>query len=237
LTVDNQRHLSCFLEETMKNNSFLLSFDSHEALPDRIYSTLEEAILEGKIKPGDRLIEDELSKGFGVSRGPIREALRLLEKDGLVKRVPRKGAIVEWISKDDISEMFQVRSVLEGLAAKIFCGRVTDEELSKLEEIYRQMEAEVEKKNTLKYRRLNREFHSMIIRGSRNRKILEIAEKYEKQIRWFQKMALSSVGRPEISLREHKAILAAFLRRQPEDAEREVRKHLEHASTMFEGMT
>jgi DNA-binding GntR family transcriptional regulator len=221
----------------MKNNSFLLSFDNHEALPDKVYSSLEEAILEGKIKPGDRLIEDELSKGYGVSRGPIREALRLLEKDGLVKRVPRKGAVVEWISKDDISEMFEVRSVLEGLAARIFCSRATEEELSRLEKIYKEMEVEVEKKNTLKYRKLNREFHNLFIRGSRNKKIVEIADKFEKQIRWFQKMALSSTGRPEISLREHKIILDVLLRRQPEDAEREVRKHLEHASTMFEGIT
>jgi DNA-binding GntR family transcriptional regulator len=99
------------------------------------------------------------------------------------------------------------------------------------------MEAEVEKKNTLKYRKLNREFHNLFIRGSRNKKIVEIADKFEKQIRWFQKMALSSTGRPEISLREHKIILDVLLRRQPEDAEREVRKHLEHASTMFEGIT
>ena len=127
----------------MKDGLFLSSLDNHDALPDRIYLSLEEAILEGKVKPGDRLIEDELSKGFGVSRGPIREALRLLEKDGLVKRVPRKGAIVEWISKDDISEMFEVRSVLEGLAAKIFCGRATDAELSGLEGIYKQMKRPV----------------------------------------------------------------------------------------------
>ena len=220
----------------MKDNLFLTSFDNHEALPDKIYLSLEEAILEGKVKPGDRLIEDELSKGFGVSRGPIREALRLLEKDGLVKRVPRKGAIVEWISKDDISEMFEVRSVLEGLAARIFCGRATDEELSGLEGIYEQMGVEIERKNTLKYRKLNREFHTLIIRGSRNRKLQEISEKFEKQIRWFQKMALSSVGRPEISLKEHKSILDAFMRRQPEEAEREARKHIEHASIMFEGI-
>ena len=217
----------------MRNHLFLSSFDNLEALPDKVYWSLEEAILEGKIKPGDRLIENELSKGFGVSRGPIREALRLLEKDGLIRRVPRRGAIVEWISKEDISEIYEIVAILEGLAARNFCKGATGDELAKLRQIYQEMETQVKKNNVLKYQKLNREFHEMIVLGNNNKKVKAIYNNFQKQIRLVRKMNLSFVGRPEISLKEHKNILNAVLRKQPGKAEQEARQHIERAASMF----
>ncbi len=217
----------------MRNHLFLSSFDNLEALPDKVYCSLEEAILEGKIKPGDRLIENELSKGFGVSRGPIREALRLLEKDGLIRRVPRRGAIVDWISKEDISEIYEIVAILEGLAARNFCKGATGDELAKLRQIYQEMETQVKKNNVLKYQKLNREFHEMIVLGNNNKKVKAIYNNFQKQIRLVRKMNLSFVGRPEISLKEHKNILNALLRKQPGKAEQEARQHIERAASMF----
>ncbi|MDI7260380.1 MAG: GntR family transcriptional regulator [Thermodesulfobacteriota bacterium] len=202
-------------------------------MPDKVYCSLEKAILEGKIRPGDRLIEDELSKGFGVSRGPIREALRLLEKDGLIRRVPRKGAIVQWISKEDISEIYEIVAILEGLAARNFCKGATGDELAKLRQIYQEMETQVKKNNVLKYQKLNREFHEMIVLGSNNKKVKAIYNNFQKQIRLVRKMNLSFVSRPKISLKEHKNILNAILRKQPGKAEQEARQHIERAASMF----
>ncbi|OGP62152.1 MAG: hypothetical protein A2170_10685 [Deltaproteobacteria bacterium RBG_13_53_10] len=109
--------------------SNLPSLNGAETLPQKIYASLEEAILQGKVKPGDRLIEDDLSSRFGISRGPIREAFRLMERDGLIQVVPRKGAIVKSISLEDISEIYEIVSALEGLAAKLFCERAPQKEL------------------------------------------------------------------------------------------------------------
>jgi DNA-binding GntR family transcriptional regulator len=211
----------------MKNSFSLPSLNRLEVLPDKIYSSLEGAILQGRIKPGDRLIEDELSRSFGVSRGPIREAFRLLEKDGLIRRVPRKGAIV------DISEIYEVIGILEGLAARLFCKKATAEELARLKQIYEEMEIQVKRDHFVKYRRLNREFHGVIINGCHNKKIRGIYENFQKQIRWFQKITLSYIGRPEISLEEHKNMLKAFLKRDAEKAEVVAREHIERATAIY----
>jgi DNA-binding GntR family transcriptional regulator len=217
----------------MKNSFSLPSLNRLEVLPDKIYSSLEGAILQGRIKPGDRLIEDELSRSFGVSRGPIREAFRLLEKDGLIRRVPRKGAIVESISKEDISAIYEVVGILEGLAARLFCKKATADELARLKQIYEAMEIQVKKDHYVKYQRLNREFHGVIINGCHNKKIRGIYENFQKQIRWFQKITLSHIGRPEISLVEHKDMLKAFLKRDAEKAEVVAREHIERATAIY----
>jgi DNA-binding GntR family transcriptional regulator len=217
----------------MKNSFPLPSLNHLEVLPDKIYSSLEGAILQGRIKPGDRLIEDELSRSLGVSRGPIREAFRLLEKDGLIRRVPRKGAIVESISKEDISEIYEVIGILEGLAAKLFCKKATDDELARLKQIYEEMERQVKKDHFVKCQRLNSEFHGVIINGCHNKKIKEIYENFQKQIHWFQKITLSYMGRPEISLEEHKNMLKALLKRDAERAEVVAREHIERATATY----
>jgi DNA-binding GntR family transcriptional regulator len=217
----------------MKNSFSIPSLNHLEVLPDKIYSSLEGAILQGRIKPGDRLIEDELSRSLGVSRGPIREAFRLLEKDRLIRRVPRKGAVVESISKEDISDIYEIIGIFEGLAAKLFCKQGTEDELARLKQIYEEMEIRVKKDHFVKYQRLNREFHGVIINGCRNKKIKELYENFQKQIRWFQKVTLSYMGRAEISLEEHKNMLKAFLKRDPGKAEVLAREHIERATAIY----
>lgn len=217
----------------MESSFVLPPFDDIETLPRKVYYSLQKAILNGNIKPGGRLIEDELSKMLKVSRAPIREAFRLLEKDGFIKIVPRKGAIVQSISKEDISDIYEIRTVLEGLAAKLFCERSTDEDLNKLQMIYKNMETALKNNRIQKYRKLNREFHEIFINGSNNKKVKEIYENFRKQIDWFQRVTLSSVRRPVISLKEHKKILEAFLRNDPRRAEREARQHVEHAARIY----
>jgi len=85
------------------------------------------------------LIESELSNRFGISRGPIREAFRLMEKDGLIKMIPRRGTIVRSISQEDLSEVYEIISVLEGLAGRLFCERGTKEDLARLKKLYKEM--------------------------------------------------------------------------------------------------
>jgi DNA-binding GntR family transcriptional regulator len=213
--------------------SSLPSLNGAETLPEKIRSSLEGAILQGKIKPGDRLIENELSHRLGISRGPIREAFRSMEKEGLIKMVPRKGAVVRSLSPEDLSETYEIISVLEGLAGRLFCERGTKGDLARLKKLYQEMEAQVKNNNLSKYEELNRRFHDVFISGSRNKRIKQICSTIQKQILWFQKVTLSSMGRPEISLKEHKRILDAFSKRDSGRAEHEVREHLDGAAKAY----
>ena len=213
--------------------SSLPSLNNVETLPEKICASLEEAILQGKVRPGDRLIENELSNSFGISRGPLREAFRLMEKEGLIKMIPRKGAVVHPLSREDLSEVYEVISVLEGLAGRLFCERGTKEDLARLKKIYNGMEAQVKGNNLSKYEKLNREFHDIFISGSGNKRIKQICNTFQKQIRWFQKITLSFAGRQEISLKEHRRMLDAFSKRDSERAEREVREHMNRAARTY----
>jgi len=212
------------------------SLEQPDSLLVRVKSSIEEAILQGKIRPGERLIEDELAKIFKVSRGPIREAFCHLEKDGFIKIFPRKGAVVENISNEDIVDIYQVRSVLEGLAAKLFCMRAEDKDLERLERILKSMETDLGSGDISGYRRSNMEFHEVFIEGSNNSRIAEIFKTIQKQIKWFQNLTLSYVGRPEISLKEHRNILNAFIDRDSQRAEQEARLHIEHALELYQEM-
>jgi DNA-binding GntR family transcriptional regulator len=204
---------------------------SGDTLTSKVYASLEEAIVHGKIKPGDRLIEDELSSAFGVSRAPIREAFRLMERDGLVRVIPRRGALVNDMSKQDIRESYELLSVVEGLAARQFCENAGKQEIANLQKMCKAMEAHVSNGNSAEYQRLNKEFHALIVQGSRSKKLQEIHNHIRKQLEWFQNVTLSSKGQPEISFKEHKQIVNAFVRRDPDRAEEEVRKHILRPST------
>lgn len=219
----------------MRKNLSLPSLTDVGTLPSRVYLILEEAILLGKIKQGDRLIEEDLASKLGISRAPIREALRMMQKEGLIVISPRKGAFVNSISPEDIAEIYEVSSALEGLAVKLFCFRYTDEELASLQQLYAGMEEQVRKMDMVQYRKLNRQFHAALIQGSRNKRIKEICGVLQKQISWFQNMNLSMQSRMEISLQEHKHIIDAFLAKDPEAAGNAAGEHIALAAKAFLG--
>ncbi len=204
-------------------------------LPSRVYLVLEEAILQGRIKQGERLIEEELAAVLGVSRAPIREALRMMQKDGLVVVNPRKGAIVNSISREDMTEIYRVSGVLEGLAVELFCALATKKELADLQALYTDMEQQVRKKDIVRYRKLNRQFHEALIHGSRNKKIKEICGSLQKQISWFQNMNLAVSSRMATSLKEHKKIIDAFLKKSPAAARDAAVEHITRAAEAFLG--
>jgi DNA-binding GntR family transcriptional regulator len=217
----------------MEKNLSLPSLTDVGTLPNRVYLLLEEAILQGKIKQGDRLIEEELSKLLGVSRVPIREALRMMEKDGLIVIIPRKGAIVNSISREDIAEIYEVAIVLEGLAVQLFCERATDEEVGKLRNIYEKMTAQMKNNNLMQYRKLNREFHETLVTGSRNKVLIDIYRKLRRQISWFQNITMSLPNMTEIWLQEHKDILDALQKKDPAAAGKAATEHIKRAAGIY----
>lgn len=151
---------------------FLLSEKDRATLQYKVTTKLREVILKGHFKMGDRLIQEEWAAKLGVSRMPIREALRQLEVEGLVRNEPRRGAIVTPISVEDIEEIYQLRALLEGKAVELSLPHLTEENIKNLEELYEEMillngkEADVEK-----YMKLNAAFHRLLREGCKWRRI------------------------------------------------------------------
>ena len=110
-----------------------IRLDNYKPLRELVFESLREAIIQGKLGPGERLMEIQLAEEMGVSRTPVREAIRKLELEGLVVMIPRKGAYVAGLSLKDIADVFEIRRALEGLAAELASERATDEELEQME--------------------------------------------------------------------------------------------------------
>ena len=113
-------------------NDFTVNMNEYLPLRDLVFNTLRQAILKGELKPGERLMEIQLAEKLGVSRTPIREAIRKLELEGLVLMIPRRGAEVAKISHKNLQDTLEVRGALEELATDLACQRITDEELQEL---------------------------------------------------------------------------------------------------------
>jgi DNA-binding GntR family transcriptional regulator len=155
-------------------------------LGDQVARILTEAILEGNLKGGDRLVEVELQKHFGVSRSPLREAFRDLEKKGLVTIIPRKGTFVKRITHRDIEENFPVRATLEGLAAKETHKKITDKIVSALTQTLSKMETAAGGGNTRAYWKHHLLFHELFINASGNEVLINILKTLRMHSLWYR---------------------------------------------------
>lgn len=153
-----------------------LRLHDRSTLLERVVSRLREAILRREFQPGERLVQEELAEAMGVSRMPIREALRQLEKEGLVTLEPHKGAIVTPVTSDDIEEIYYLRSVLEAIAAERSLPHLTDDDKRMLGQLAEEMEEAVQRGDAEQFIAKNAEFHRMIRKGCRWRRAHMILE-------------------------------------------------------------
>lgn len=210
---------------------------SGRTLADRAFEWLEEAIIKGDYPPEYRLDEGALAKSFGISRGPVREAIRRLEGKKLVERVPHIGARVAALTTSDLTELFFVREALEGMACRLATERMSDEELKDLSALLEGHAASGALKAGESYyqRPGDFDFHFRIIQGSRNPKLIAmLCDDLYHQLRIYRYRSSSRQGRARQALREHRAILKAMIGRKPDEAEREMRLHLEHARLVIQ---
>ena len=162
-----------------------LEFRPH-VLGEQVSRILMEAILEGVLKGGDQLTEAELQNQFGISRSPLREAFRDLEKKGLVVIVPRKGTYVKQVTRKDIEDNFPVRAVLEGLAAREAYPNITDQVLEGLSQALGKMNTAVENNDTKTYWKNHLEFHDIFIRASGNDVLINILQTLRMHSLWYR---------------------------------------------------
>lgn len=204
----------------MISNLKFEDFNNHSSLVDKVVYLLEKEIIEGRLKPRERLIETELSDALKISRSPIREALRVLERDGLVTISPRKGITVSDITDRDIEDVYTIRAVLEGLAARLSTKNFTEKDIATLENIYDKMEKAAQKRDLNDYFQLIQEFQEKMLKATFNERLIRILENLRKQILRFRFFALSFPGQVNNSLLNHRKLLDAFKSRDGELAGR-----------------
>ena len=202
--------------------------DNYKPLRELVFESLREAILVGRLIPGERLMEVQLADEMGVSRTPVREAIRKLELEGFVVMIPRKGAYVAGLTLKDITDLFEVRAALEGMAAGLAAERITEEELEQLERAILE-ESQTHDDNISAYVDQDTVFHEIIYQASRNRQLVQIITHLREQIQRFRMTSLSQPGRAKMYVDEHKKIVEAISGRDIKAANALAREHIENA--------
>lgn len=200
-----------------------------EVLRDSIFVQLRDDILRGRFSRGESLVELKLASQYGVSRTPIREAIRQLEIEGLVRYLPNRGVVVEGITTQDVEDIFVIREHLEGLVARWAAARVTPEELKKLHEVLELQEFYVAKDDVHQITVLDTEFHRLLLEASKSKSLRYALGSMLDYVEQARLRSLSVPGRIHDSVREHKSILEAVEAGDSEEAARLIAKHMKNA--------
>lgn len=196
------------------------------SLTAKAFHHLKNDILKGKYKPGESLVETKLAKELGVSRTPVREAIRLLEFEGLVVNIPNKGTVVQGISARDIEDIYTIRTLIEGLAARWAVEKITEEEMAHLEESLDLMEFYAAKGDLESVAKLDTKFHEIIYRACKSRPLWQILLNFHDLAQRARSLSITTAGRIEKTLDEHRKIVQAFRDKDPEAAEKAMTAHV-----------
>jgi len=210
-----------------------IQYNDFRPVRELVLERLREAILNRTLKPGDRIVEAELAQVFNVSRTPVREALRVLEAEGLLRRIPRKGLFVRGITREDVVEIYSIRIALESLAVSIAVERITPVEISRLAKLVDQMKKYTESKESDKLFSVCQEFNDILVRASRMPRLIKLVKVYMEYLEQFRAISMAKHERQVAALREHEEILRAVVDRNPQEAEMAVKRHLRGALEAF----
>ena len=209
-------------------SAFKVTMNEYLPLRDVVFNTLRQAILKGELEPGERLMEIQLAERLGVSRTPIREAIRKLELEGLVLMIPRKGAEVAEISEKSLREVLEVRRSLEELAIELACQRITPEELTALEEAENRFARAVEDGEVMAIAESDENYHELIYQATENDRLVQILNNLREQMYRYRLEYIKDEDRRQILVVEHEHILRAVRRRDIADAKSAVREHIDN---------
>lgn len=191
---------------------------------------MRRRILDGTYEPGTVIQESRLAAELGVSRTPVREAFRKLEQEGLVTVIPNKGAVVAGITEKDIEDIYAVRAVVEGLAAKWAAVHITAAQLGELEELLAKMERAAEKNDFRTWRELDTRFHEVLYEASHSVPLELVLSAFHDYVRRARLDSLASPGRMRQAGEEHAAIVDALKEKDPEMAAHALAEHARSAA-------
>ncbi|MBO4652617.1 MAG: GntR family transcriptional regulator [Lachnospiraceae bacterium] len=196
------------------------------SLRGMVFTKIREDILSGKYTENEELKEITIGQELGVSRTPVREALRQLELEGLVKIIPNKGAYVAGISNKDVHDIYMIRSYLEGLCARWACENITQEQIDAIEEVIYLSEFHVKKEHFDQIVELDTKFHELLYASSGSRILGHLLRDYHQYVHSIRKITLSDPDRARNSNAEHSAILEAIRNRDADNAEKLAHEHI-----------
>lgn len=215
-----------------------LKMDVNDYLPlrDVVFNTLRQAILRGEMEPGERLMEIQLAQKLGVSRTPIREAIRKLELEGLVIMIPRKGAEVAHITEKDMRDVLEVRSTLEELVVQLAIKNVTEEKLDELRAANRVFESAVVSKDVVNIVEADVKFHDILYSMTNNARLIQIINNLREQMYRYRVEYLKNPENHEQLLKEHEAIYKGIVEKDKAVVTEMIRKHISNQVAVVKHM-
>lgn len=203
-----------------------LKIEGYKPLGDMVFDSLRKAIVTGDLKPGERIMEAQIADRLGVSRTPVREAIKKLEKEKLIEMVPRKGAYVARITSKDVLDVLELRKLLEGFSALLASERMTSKEKQKLEKISKEFAKCIESGDKEGMIQKDNEFHSLIFSSTRNEKLMDIIKSLQDQFQRFREVYFNEFHDYGSIMLWHEKICSAIKEGRPQDASSAASSHV-----------
>lgn len=203
-----------------------VAMDEYLPLRDIVFNTLRQAILRGELEPGERLMEITLANKLGVSRTPIREAIRKLELEGLVTMIPRRGAVVASISEKDMRDVLEVRVTLEELAVSLACKNFTDDAITELKAAQNRFENAVIAHDIMKIVDADVAFHDVIYNCTNNARLIQMISNLRETMYRYRLEYIKDARNHSILINEHNDIIDCLAKRDVEGVKKSIRIHI-----------
>jgi len=209
-------------------DDLVLNMDAYLPLRDVVFMTLREAILKGDLKPGERLMELQLADKLGVSRTPIREAIRMLEQEGLAVTMPRRGAEVAKMTLKDMEDVLEIRDALDELAVRLACKKINEEQLERLKVAQKEFEDSTKNPEVKKIAEADVHFHDIIYEATDNSKLVTMLSQLREQVYRYRVEYIKNPLNYPTLIAEHKEIVDAVMARDEKKATVAMHEHVEN---------
>lgn len=205
-----------------------INMDEFLPLRDVVFNTLRQAILTGELKPGERLMEIHLANRLGVSRTPIREAIRKLELEGLVTMIPRRGAEVAQITEKSMNDVLEVRRAMDALCVELACDRITQDELEELKKACDSFEQAVKTGDAKKIAQADVALHNIIVQATGNQRLVQLVNNLSEQMYRYRFEYIKDSSQHENLVEEHRIIYESIVRKDKETASQAAKMHIDN---------
>lgn len=207
---------------------FDMTMDEVLPLRDVVFNTLRKAILTGELKPGERLMEIHLANQLGVSRTPIREAIRKLELEGLVIMIPRRGAEVAQITEKSLKDVLEVRRALDALCVELACDRISAEEQEQLKKTCDEFVRATETKDATIIAKADVAFHDIIVQATGNQRLIQLINNLSEQMYRYRFEYIKDENRHDSLIEEHRIIYESIVKRDKKKAADTAKLHIDN---------
>lgn len=204
----------------------MINRSDYVPLRENAYKVIKRMILKGYFKPGERLIENQLSKNFGVSRTPIRESIRKLAAEGLVEITPKGGTKISKLSENDIDEIYEIRDVLESLAAEKAASIMTDKDIESLEKLVKDAEKALLNNEIKKMAQIDTKIHNIICKFSKNNRLFQLIDVLCTNITRHRELILETPGAGKEAIVGHREIINALRKRDKKAIRKSIHEHI-----------